>query len=323
MMEFAHNGYLVLPRLRVQNLNAISSPMTWGAPAITAAIGFMHALQRKVPFDWELDLLSLGMVIHEFEPQVNGSFIKKFNLTRNPVGRDGKTPGIIEEGRAHATISLVFGVYAEGDLANEERWNQRVRHVFNTASSMRFAGGSIIHQERQWRKPQLLFMGDDGIETEAIKRLRRSLLPGFALISRDDLLIERTNALQQEDAQASALDAWMDFGRINRRCVMTKAEQADGSIKETLEWVSDRQKGGGWLVPIPIGYSALSELYEAGEVANSRDPNIPFRFVESMYSVGEWRSPHRLESLDDLLWETSTDHEAGIYRCINHNSHQQ
>lgn len=322
-MELAHNGYLVLPRLRVQNLNTISSPMTWGAPAITAAVGFMHALQRRIPFDWELDLLTLGVVIHEFEPQVNGGFVKKFNLTRNPVGRDGKTPGIIEEGRAHATISLVFGVYVEGNLADEGLWHQRVRQVFNMASSMRFAGGSIIHQEREWRKPQLLLLNDDGTETDAIKWLKRSLLPGFALISRDDLLIERTKQLQSENPKATALDAWIDFGRINQRCVVTSVIQTEGSIKEIIEWQSDRKKGGGWLVPIPIGYSALSELYEAGEVANSRDPSVPFRFVESMYSLGEWRSPHRINHLSDLLWETSTDHEAGIYRCINNNSIQQ
>jgi len=32
----AQRGVLVLRRLRVQNANAISSPLTWGFPAITA-----------------------------------------------------------------------------------------------------------------------------------------------------------------------------------------------------------------------------------------------------------------------------------------------
>ena len=109
----------------------------------------------------------------------------------------------------------------------------------------------------------------------------------------------------------------------SKRCVVTQIEQADGEIKETVEWLSDREKGSGWLVPIPVGYSALSELYKAGEVQNARDPNVPFRFVESMYSIGEWSSPHRLASLSELLWSSHADHEAGIYRCINHNSNQK
>ena len=159
-MELEHNAYLILPRLPVQNLNTISSPMTWGAPSITAAMGFMQALQRKIPFDWELDLLTVGMVIHDFEPQVNGSYVKKFNLTRNPLGKDGKTPGITEEGRAHATISLVFGVYVAGDTS-DELLQERAWAIQDKASTMRFAGGSILHNPKARHKPQLLTLTDN------------------------------------------------------------------------------------------------------------------------------------------------------------------
>ncbi|MDP0953515.1 type I-F CRISPR-associated protein Csy2, partial [Klebsiella pneumoniae] len=38
---------LVLPRLRIQNANAISGVFTWGFPAMTAFVGMMHALERK------------------------------------------------------------------------------------------------------------------------------------------------------------------------------------------------------------------------------------------------------------------------------------
>ena len=323
-MDAAHNAYLLLPRLQVQNLNTISSPMTWGSPAITAVLGFLYALQRKISFDWEIDLLSIGMVIHDFQPQVNGSFIKKFNLTRNPLGKDGKTPGIIEEGRAHATISLVIGAYVNGDLADHQQLQQRAADIYQIASGMRFAGGSIIYGKRTWHQPQLIIRGQaDEAYQELENQIKRSLLPGFALISRDDALIQHTQKLQSEDPTLTTLDAWLDLSRINKQCVITQTEQANGELKETITWQVDRQPGSGWLVPIPVGYSALSELYAAGQVDNARDPNIPFRFVESLYSIGEWRSPHRLSSLDELLWYSSTDHAAGIYRCYNHNSVQQ
>lgn len=323
-MELEHNAYIVLPRLQVQNLNTISSPMTWGAPSITAAIGFMLALQRKIPFEWDVDLLSVGMVIHDFEPQINGNYVKKFNLTRNPLGQDGKTPGITEEGRAHAMISLVFGAYVAGNTADNNLLQERASEIYQLASTMRFAGGSIIHNSKNWHSPQLQKLGDDE-EADAthLAKLKRSLLPGFALISRDDALLAQTKKLQAENPELTALDAWLDLSRVNKSCVVTKAEQASGEVKETIEWKSDREKGSGWLVPIPVGYSALSELYDAGEVQNARDPNVPFRFVESMYSIGEWCSPHRLNSLDELLWSSSADHDAGIYRCINKNSNQK
>lgn len=321
-MELEHNAYLVLPRLQVQNLNTISSPMTWGAPSITAAMGFMQALQRKLPQDWKTLFLKVGMVIHEFEPQVNGNYVKKFNLTRNPLGRDGKTTGIIEEGRAHATISLVFGVYLAGDK-NDELLQERAWAIQEKASSMRFAGGSIIHNSNVWHRPQLLTLTDNQDETPHTIALKRSLLPGFALISRDDVLLAHTKKLQTEKPELTALDALLDLSRINKRCVATHTEQNDGAIKKTIEWKSDREKGSGWLVPIPVGYSALTELYEAGAVQNTRDPNTLFRFVESMYSIGEWCSPHRLTSLGELLWYSSTEHETGVYRCMNENPNQK
>ena len=44
----APDGLLILPRLRVQNANAISSSHTWGFPAPTALLGFVHALERRL-----------------------------------------------------------------------------------------------------------------------------------------------------------------------------------------------------------------------------------------------------------------------------------
>ena len=321
-MELEHNAYIVLPRLQIQNLNTISSPMTWGAPSITAAMGFMQALQRKLPQEWTTLLTNVGMVIHDFEPQVNGSYVRKFNLTRNPLGKDGKTPGITEEGRAHAIISLVFGAYIVGDSSDRELLQKRAWDIYQTAGSMRFAGGSIIHNAHNWHSPQLLLIGEDDSSKKYQDKLKRSLLPGFALISRDDILLAHTAKLQAENQQLTTLDAWLDLSRLNKRSVVTQTELANGEVKEIIEWKYDREKGSGWLVPIPVGYSALSELYEAGEVQNARDPNVPFRFVESMYSIGEWRSPHRLTSLNELLWHSSAEHEAGIYRCINNNTVQ-
>jgi len=65
-----HDALLVLPRLRVQNANAISSPMTWGFPAITAFAGFMTALSRRLGHGSEVSFQSVGVICHDFEAQV-------------------------------------------------------------------------------------------------------------------------------------------------------------------------------------------------------------------------------------------------------------
>ncbi|MGL5336624.1 MAG: type I-F CRISPR-associated protein Csy2, partial [Enterovibrio sp.] len=39
---------LILPHLKIHNANALSSPFTIGFPAMTAWLGFMRALERKL-----------------------------------------------------------------------------------------------------------------------------------------------------------------------------------------------------------------------------------------------------------------------------------
>lgn len=316
------NAILVLPRLRIQNLNTISSPMTHGAPAITAVMGFMCALQRHIPQDWGIKLLSAGMVIHDFQTQTNPGYVHTFNLTRNPVGSDGKTKGIVEEGRAHATLTLVFGVDYSGPIDDDTR-SERAAHILAQAYNRRFAGGTILEKSIRPRHmnasalPQLALLDEDEddrfIQFQAV---RRQWLPGSCLISRDDLLTKNLATLRTEQPDTTVFDAWLDASRLTYRADAPSTTSTT-SKKTKTEWSSQRTSGSGWIVPIPVGYSALSETYAPGEVINARDPTIPFRFVESMYSLGEWISPHRLDDFDDLLWYIKNDEQAGVYRCSN------
>ena len=87
-MQYDENNYqeavLVLPRLRVQNANAISSPMTWGFPSITAFIGLMHALARHLQPASGLEFRGVGVICHDFEAQVTeGGYTHAFRQTRH------------------------------------------------------------------------------------------------------------------------------------------------------------------------------------------------------------------------------------------------
>ena len=92
----------------------------------------------------------------------------------------------------------------------------------------------------------------------------------------------------------------------------------DAKPDSRVHWSDpQRPKGSGWIVPIPVGYAGLSELHQGGEVRNARDSETPLRFVESVYSMGEWISPHRLDSIDALLWHAETDDARKLYHCRN------
>ncbi|SCX55100.1 CRISPR-associated protein, Csy2 family [Nitrosospira sp. Nsp1] len=313
---------LVLPRLRVQNANAISSPMTWGFPAITAFTGLMTALERRLGPSMGIAFYSVGVVCHSFEPQVTqGGYTRSFHLTRNPLLQDGSTAAIVEEGRIHLDITLVFEVELAAALLGEAERAQLAAHIGDMIAGMRIAGGSVVSPlPGKFRYPSrsTLALVPDALEErrKEFRKLSRRWLPGFALVSRDDLLQARLAELQLTVPGATLLDAWLDLSRLNHHAVRQKTvDKKTGDTAEAMEWMTDRRPG--WIVPMPVGFAALSDLHGPGTVAGARDPRVPFRFVESVYSMGQWISPHRLTGVSDLVWEPTYDPASGLYRCFN------
>lgn len=304
-MNDAICALILLPHLQVENANAVSGPLSWGFPPPTAFIGFAHALQRHLG---NVALGGVGIVCHRFDPQVylpNSYSPFRFRLARHPYIAGWKkfedeAAAIIEEGRAHLEVSLVIAVLDELD---EDKRQDLARRIQDVLPVMRLAGGAIRRygeiQVRCW--PQ--FAKD---QREKFRKLRYRFLPGFTLVRRDDLLAERLTKLRQEDPAAGALDAFLDLLAMHVEPVQEEEE---------MRW--QIRSRPGWLVPLPVGYAALSPLYEPGQVSGARDLETPFRFVESLYTIGQWLGPHRLTQLEQMLWYPDTDHENGLYLCRN------
>ena len=321
---------LVLPHLRIQNANAIGSPLTHGFPSITAFTGLMWALERKLAqAGVPLRLHGVGVVCHHHQEQVTQGYVRSFNLTRNPVDKDGSTAAIVEEGRMHLQITLVLSVsekptrgtpaaLVQGNEAQLKDWAAQAGHIL---AGMRVAGGSVLPTRRvpgQRVLPWMAIVPDDPVAAaKEFQRWRRQWLPGFALVGRDDLLAQRLQHLRTTQADATLLDAWLHAARFN----LAPVPLEDGAFAKdgAVQWADpQRKKGSGWIVPIAVGYAALEPTaHPAGQVRNARDASVPLRFVESVYSLGEWISPHRLRSLPELLWHAETDEAQGLYRCRN------
>lgn len=309
----APEALLLLPRLRVQNANAISGPLTWGFPAVTAFTGFVHALQRALREEMEISLDGVAIVCHQHQAQTSqpaGKRTQVFHLSRNPVGKDGSTSAIVEEGRIHLEISLLIGVTGDALYDGMLDHQSIAQRAWDVALGMRLAGGSLLPPTGKLgsRSQPVLAPWPGTVDEEArlSRHLGQRLLPGFALIPRDDLLARHTAALQEKDPSLTTLDALLDLSRLNI--------EPPGSLDESGEprehW-QVRQRSG-WLVPIPVGYRSLS-AHEPGSVRNARDRSVPFHFVESLYGLGEWRSPHRFSDIRQLLWYHQN--EADLYRC--------
>ncbi|MBU2551652.1 MAG: type I-F CRISPR-associated protein Csy2 [Proteobacteria bacterium] len=309
---------LILPHLRVQNANAVSGPLTWGFPSPTAFTGFAHAIQRRFSNELNTGIGGVGIVCHRFDPQVTkppGRHTRVFNLTRNPIKPNGKPASFFEEGRAHMEITLLIAVH---DFMTLRTGEQFARDIMQAVEGMRLAGGAILPT-----RPGLRFQGmwlpladDTEGQSEQFRKLRRTLLPGFALVQREDVLAAHMDELREKRPRANALDALLDLSRLN-----FEPDLPDPDRPGEIMW-GIRAKPG-WQVPLPVGYAALSEPYEPGRVKNTRDDSTPFRFVECLYSLGEWVSPHRVTNLEQLLWHRVTKPDQGLYLCVNHYSNHR
>ena len=291
---------LVLRNITVENANAING-LTWGFPAISNFLGYTHAIERKLPKKAGLTLTGCGVICHKhsvqaYQPKGWGDYY--FGLTRNPLTQKEQSPAFIEEGRMHMTVSLVIPV--EGDLDAMERADL-IQAISDIAQTQRLAGGTITSMGWVELMP---IPEDDEVLKKFERRVLRRLIPGFALIQRSDLL-----ASHVKESGKEVVDAFMDFSALKYEATQ------DG---EEVTWQKVSKPGDGWLVPISLGFRSISPIYQPGKVANLRDSMTPFRFAESVYSIGEWVSPHRAKTIQDIIWKYSVEENTGFYLTTNH-----
>lgn len=293
---------LVLSHLNIHNANALSSPYTIGFPAMTAWLGFVHALERKLKAAGypSLELVATGVFSHRCDLQTYqgpGDFVHSIIGTANPLDKDGKRSAFIEEARCHLDVSLLIEYRAaESDEDRMER-PDFIALLEQLLTRMKVAGGDLF----SFSTPQLNALDDS--DDKAVRRLLLNLMPGFALIERRELM------QQAMESGADALDAMLEYLTIHHSCEQDEAGD--------VSWRSQRKVGTegekpGWIVPIATGFQGISPL---GIAKNQRDPDTPHRFAESVVTLGEFRMAHRIQSLDEVLWHYHTDLDRNLYLC--------
>lgn len=291
---------LILPHLKIHNANALSSPFTIGFPAMTAWLGFVHALERKLNQGGLSDLIlhSAAVVSHRCDVQTHkgeGDYVYSIIGTGNPLEPkaekdkpDGNAvrPSFIEEARCHLDVSLVIEWSGNEDEVQQPEFTQQLQAVIAT---MKVAGGDVLAVG----KPSIKSV----ITAENTAQVLRQLMPGYVLIERRDLMME---AMQQG---VDAIDALLGYLTVHHHCERLD----DGSVV----WHSQR-KTSGWIVPIATGFQGISPL---GKANNQRDPSVPHRFAESVVTLGEFVMAHKIKHLDDILWQYHPDLENDLYLC--------
>ena len=302
---------LVLPHLNVHNANALSSPFTIGFPAMTAFMGFAHALQRKLNASGypSLKFIGTAVISHKCDLQTYqgpGDFVHSIIGTANPLepkNVKGKPDGyavrssFIEEARCHLDVSLLIEYQADEATEDELLLPPVPEIISQHVMRMKVAGGDL-----QGFKPPVLPVLD-GSDVHAQKQLMCSLMPGFALLERRELM---QHGMEQG---LDALHALLDYLTVHHNC----SQNDDGDVSWTSQRKTDPEGDKpGWIVPIATGFQGISEL---GQAKNQRDPETPHRFAESVVTLGEFRMVHRITHLDEVLWRYQHDSDRNLYLC--------
>jgi CRISPR-associated protein Csy2 len=288
---------ILLPKINIQNANALSSPYTVGFPAMSAWLGFMHAMQRKLREKGvgDIELLSLAVSSHKFNLQTykgDSDFVYSIIGTANPLEKDGARGAFIEEPRCHLEVSLLLEFQGDEDKIDTPEGKELIGNLLAT---MKIAGGDIL----SFQPPEISVINDN--DDRSRNSILRRLMPGYVLVERRELMQES----MQEGMDA--IDAMLPYLTVHHSSVQLDNEQ--------VEWRSQR-KVAGWVVPISVGFHGISALDTA---LNQRDPNTPHRFAESLVTLGEFVMPHRVKSLDDMFWHHHFEPNNNLYICQQNN----
>ncbi|TCP11457.1 CRISPR-associated Csy2 family protein [Bisgaardia hudsonensis] len=302
------NYYLLFDHIKVQSANAISSPITYGFPAISGFVGAIHALSRKLSHkNVKLDGVMIACHNYQIQTHQNSTYSDRtFNQTRNPLKKNGDTASIIEEGKIHLDISLVVEMYVDDEdldfsLKHIKDDNQKSAVDFleeckELLWQQRVAGGSIIDIE----KVHIFNRSEE-------EQIPFALVPAFVLVDAREKLSELTQQLQKgisineteiipPNDDITTLDVLLETATIHH------IPNSPNALANEWETFSIKQ-GQGWLVPIPIGYQGISPIFKAGEMKNCRTSEYPSQYVETIYSLGKWVFPFNLTSnINEYFW---------------------
>ncbi|MFW2104940.1 type I-F CRISPR-associated protein Csy2 [Acinetobacter guillouiae] len=292
-------SYILLEKIKVEDANCIAG-ITYGFPAITNFLSFTHALSRKFNAEFGVELSGCAIFSHEYILRTNEQYDVRFiQSKRPPVTLQGqkyraeanKIPPIIEEGKMDLTVSLLLE--CQETLSSVDAEKEKYRQLLiKWIYQARLAGGSIQQIEN------ISFWST----ASKLNALKRKLLPSFVLLDARQELQQHVENKRNIDPNCKLFDLWTDFFAYKASAHL----QEDGKT----EWIRQEKPNlRGWFIPLMIGFKGISPLYDGHEIENNRDPNYPFRFVESVHGIGEWRSSHRIDQLDTLIWKYHIEDE--------------
>jgi len=285
---------LLIPNIKAHNANALSSPYTIGFPAMTAWLGFMHALERKLKDTEFSEVKFKGLVVSCLDMDLQtykgkSDYVSSIIATSNPLDKAGKRPSFIEEARCDLEVTIA--IECETLAIDYGKFTQFIDDKVHT---MKLASGDITSfKPCQYKE----------IDNNNPRKLTKYLMPGYCLVSRQELM--QTSMKEGKDS----IDAMLEY--------LTTTTNVEIDENHKVKKSKPSRKEEGWIVPIAIGYQGISNL---GVLKNARDETTPNRFAESVVTLGEFKMPYHFETVDEMIWRYQEYKEDDLYLCKNNYS---
>lgn len=293
--------YILLEQLSVNGANA-KAGFTYGFPALTSFLGFTHNLSRHLNPMTGMNLTGCAVFSHSTHVRAyNNGFVnfiqrKSSHSTlkvKNPSTLN-KNPSIIEEAKMDMVVSLLI----ECDTpfpTNETRLDELTQQISEFIHKNRLSGGTIHDL-----KAIHLFNDAD------IKQIKPLIAGASVLTDASYLLKQRIDDLKAKNCETNNFEVWTDFFATKKIAVK--------NTQDGVDWVTKTiEQKKGWIVPLMIGYKAISDVYKPNEVDSLRNNRYPFRMVEAIYGLGEWKRGFTVQDLHGLIWRYQTTEN--FYLC--------
>jgi CRISPR-associated protein Csy2 len=298
--------YLVIGPVRVHDLSATQPDIIAGYPMPTAVAGFGYKLRLDVEKILGEDLFEHGgtaVIVHS-HTELQGH-------SKNPQedkdkARAGAGAPIIDEFRAKAVLSFVVSLEErDADSDYKSELMEAAEALGRRVPEWIFAGGKVMPIVGGRHATKTSYASP-----ETLARTLRRLPPGYLLIDRHDLMVERV------EAGRDTLDALLDLLEA------TEVEiEGDGDERPKKVW---RRRQRGWIVPLSVGFQAI-ERPRVRSKARVNDGRTPHVYAETIYSVGEYRSlatqiaRQGHGALEGALWRHRTFKNSETFFVSAHN----
>lgn len=310
-------GYLLFKELDIENANALSGHLVYGTPAITGIKGAFHSMSRKVlqsPKTSDMRVALRGVLVACHKYGITASRSQEYKdyrfhqqrvgvTTKNDLAKMAKniSPSIIEQAYCNVKMSFIVEVVSDHDLSQDEQMLLE-QEACKIVQHSRIAGGTVRLFKDKSKVKYFEYSDLDSISYQ---------ISGSYVLSEASVELE---ALVDKYSDKSALDILINICTTK----WTKTENDDGGVKWQASKLSG-ENGFGWLVPITVGFQSISTSFSADSIENSRvddESKTNSSYVEAVYGLGKWESPHKLRienKLLDAFWYYNYQESQSLY----------